>query len=219
MFLRVLGAALLILAVAIVAPVLFVDRDEPARNLPWQIEPADGTIRVFGITLGETSLAQAERTLGEPATVSLFRTPRDEFGVEAYFDRVNLSGLDATLVATVVFSRETLQGMFDRGIRVSTLGSGTRKVTLAPADMNRVMGSPIHSITYLPTINLTEAQVQKRFGEPARRVEDPETGAVHWLYPELGLDLALNPEAKEVLQYVPPSDFEAVEAPLLEYQP
>lgn len=216
MFLRVLGAALLILAIAIIAPVFFVQQEETPRDLPWQIERVDGTIEVFGLTLERTSVGEAERRLGEPATVSLFRTPQDEFGIEAYFDRVNLSGLDATLVATVDFSREALQGMYERGLRVSTLGSGTRKVTLAPEDLNRVMASPISTLTYLPKINLSEMQVRKRFGEPARQIEDPETDAVHWLYPELGVDVALHPEEKEVLQYVPPSRFETVEAPLLE---
>jgi hypothetical protein len=219
MFLRVLGVALLILAIAIVAPVFFVDRDEAPRNLPWQIEPVDGTIRVFGITLDRTSVAQAEEVFGEPATVSLFRTTDDEMGVEVYFDRVNLSGLDATLVGTVDLDRDTLQQMFERGLRVSTLGSGTRKVTLAPQDLNRVMNSPLSSLTYLPKINLSADQVRKRFGEPARKVPDPESGAEHWLYPDLGLDVALNPKQKEVLQYVPPERFGSVEAPLLEGQP
>lgn len=219
MFIRVLGAALLILAIAILAPIFFVDQDEAPHNLPWQIERVDGTIRVFGITLDRTSVAESERRFGEPATVSLFRTPQDEIGVEVYFDRVNLSGLGATLVGTVDFDRKTLEGMFERGLRISTLGSGTRKVTLAPQDLNRVMNSPISTLTYLPKINLNEDQVRKRFGEPARKIEDPESGAVHWLYPELGLDVALNPKQKEVLQYVPPERFGTVEAPLLERQP
>jgi len=215
MFLRVLGASLVILAIAIVAPALFVEQ-EPPRNLPWQIEKTDGSIRVFEVTLAETTVAQAERRWGEPAEVSLFRTPEDKLGVEAYFNAVNLGGLGAKLVATVDFGREALQGMFERGIRVSTLGSGTRKVTLAPDDLERVKNSPVASLTYLPRISLSEEQVRKRFGEPARRVPDPATGAEHWLYPALGLDIALSAEADEVLQYVPPARFGTVETPLLE---
>ena len=125
-------------------------------------------------------------------------------------------GIDATLVATVDLDRETLQGMFDRGLRISTLGSGTRKVTLAPEDRQRVMNTAVSSLTYLPKVNLTEEQVRQRFGEPAREIDDPSTDAVHWLYPELGLDVAISPQEDEVLQYVPPARFEDVEAPLLE---
>ena len=40
-------------------------------------------------------------------------------------------------------------------------------------------------------------------------------GAEHLLYPELGLDLILNPEGKEILQYVAPRDFRRLQAPLL----
>jgi len=218
MFIRVLAAALLILAAAIVVPVFFVEQEEAPRNLPWQVEPVDGTIRIFGITLGQTTLGEAEQQLGEPATVSLFRTPSDELDVEAYFDQVNLSGLDARLVATVTLSRPALEGMFDRGLRVSTLGSGTRKVTLAPEDLRKVKDSAVGSLTYLPKIHLTEEQVRGRFGEPDKRISDLETGAEHWLYPKLGLDVAIHPEQKEVLQYVPPERFDAITAPLLEQQ-
>lgn len=218
MFLRVLIAAIAILVIAILGPALFVQQEEVPRTLPWQIERVDGTIRVFGITLAETTVAAAEQRWGEPATVSLFRTPEDVMGVEAYFDRVNLAGLDATFVATVNFDPETLDEMFSRGLRISTLGSGTRKVSLAPQDLNRVMNSPIGSLTYLPKINLTKEQLLKRFGEPAERIADPQSGAEHWLYPESGLDVALHPEEKEVLQYIPPARFEEIEAPLREQQ-
>ena len=46
-----------------------------------------------------------------------------------------------------------------------------------------------------------------------------ENGTVHWLYPKLGLDIALDSNSKGVLQYVLPKDFAALVQPLREMTP
>lgn len=107
-----------------------------------------------------------------------------------------------------------LNDMFDRGVRIATLGSGTRKVTLSSADAQTVRSLPITSITYLPAINLSAELVEKRFGLPTEKLADPSSDAVHWLYPELGVDIALSEENREVIQYVQPANFAALVAPL-----
>lgn len=212
-FLSVLIATLLLVAIAIF--VLPGQQAEGPVHLPWQVERLNGTTRVFGITLGQTTVAQAEIAIGEPAEVSLFRSREGEIDVEAYFDQATISGLKAKLVAAVALSDEQKAAMYDRGVRVATLGSGTRKVTLSEEDLAEVRRTAIGTLTYIPQINLEPELIAQRFGEPARRVPDPRSEtAVHWLYPELGLDIALSDEEKEVLQYVPPAEFGRLVAPL-----
>ena len=62
---------------------------------------------------------------------------------------------------------------------------------------------------------LEEAVLSKRFGTPAERIRESQSGAVHWLYPQHGLDVALGGDEKPVLQYLSPGDFELLRAPLL----
>jgi len=188
---------------------------EPPRYLPWQIEVLpDGSARVFGVTLGKSTLGEMEQLLQEQAEVSLFATDAGEKVVEGYFNTVTLDGLKAKMVATLGFTPEQLQQIFDRGARISTLAQGKRKVTLSDPDLLLARHTPVVAITYLPGIDLDEETVRGRFGEPSRRITEAEGKVVHWLYPDKGLDIVLGREAKEVLQYVPPRAFDRLMAPL-----
>jgi hypothetical protein len=57
--------------------------------------------------------------------------------------------------------------------------------------------------------DLEPAIIEKRFGTPAERIGEYEE-ITHWLYPQLGLDIAVDRERKEVFQYVMPREFEAL---------
>ncbi len=204
-FLWVLGFTLVAVAVGLFLPGRSIEKPD---NMPWQVERVGDTTRVFGIELGKTTLSDVERLINEPAEVSLFNREGQRI-VEAYFDRVDFSGLRARMVLVMDLSKEELDGMFHRGVRIAKLGSGANKVTLADEDMRKVGNTPVVAITYIPRINLDAAIIEKRFGEPTRRISEKEGMIEHWLYAEKGLDVALDPEGKEVLQYVLPSRFTA----------
>ena len=216
-FLSVLLGSLLLVLIGVMLPAPDVDR---GQFLPWQIEhTADGATRVFGITLGKTTLAEAERQLDGAATISLFAAPEDRYRVEAYFDKVVLGGFSAKMVMVMQLTQDEAQAMYSRGARISTLGSGTNKVTLASEDVRRVYATPIASLAYLTRATLDDELLLKRFGEPSARVTELENKTTHWLYPELGLDIARDRKGKAVLQYVQRKDFEALVKPLREMRP
>ncbi len=188
---------------------------EPPHNLPWQIEPLPGgNSRVFGVELGRSSLRELEQQLKEPAEIGLFVSDAGGRTVEAYFNSVMLSGIKARIVATMDFDGATLQGLYDRGARIKTLAVGRRKVTLSDDDLPLVYRTAVVALTYLPRIDLEPQVLRKRFGEPAERIAEPGGKIEHWLYPDKGLDLVVNAEGKEVLQYVPPRRFQQLVAPL-----
>ena len=205
---------LLGLAIAIFIP----GGNAPDKNpmLPWQIAiDANGHSSIFGLTIDKSTLSDAENLYQEKSTVSLFATPDNDYAVEAFFERLYLSGIRANLVMNIDIDPDTAAQMMERGIRMSRLGSGSSKVTLSEEDLNRVKTNTISLITYLPATDLDEELIQKRFGEPAERIPE-ESGTVHWLYPDKGLDIAVNPETKEVFQYIPPARFEQIRTPLLQ---
>jgi hypothetical protein len=213
--LGVVGAALLgFFAVLLLMPPTI---DDGQVRLPWRTATdAAGNTQVFGFTLGETSLDQVRDLFGQEGTINLFETPgrEERYGTEVYFEQVYLQSLRADFVITLDVDQETLGAMYERGLRISQLGSGAKKVKLDPRDADTLRHRPIRAITYLPQARLDEALIDKRFGTAAGRRTEPGTGIVHWLYPERGMDIARDPKGKVVIQYVNRTDFASLLAPL-----
>ncbi len=196
--------------------------DDRDARLPWRtsLDPL-GRLQVFGFTLGETTLTDVEQAFGASGKATLFAGPERaerRFALEVFFDQVYLNGLRADIVLTLSSSQDMLSAMFDRGRRISRLGDGTQKVTVAPTDEAMLRGLQIAHITYLPMARLDPSLLEDRFGEPTERLTEP-SGIVHWLYPSRGLDLARDPQGRVVIQYVNPSEFECLRMPLLSASP
>lgn len=213
-FLSVLAFTVLILVLAIFLP----SGREPApgrADYPWNVLiDSEGFSQVFGISVGRSTVRQAAGRINEPAEVSMFVAADGKQTVEVYFDRVAIGEFYAKVVLGVALDEAMLKEMYERGVRISSLGGSVRKVELHPDDLARVNDAVIASLTYIPSANLDAEVIRKRFGEPARRLKERDSGLVHWLYPDIGLDLAVNEEGKEVLLYVKPADFSRVTAPL-----
>jgi hypothetical protein len=65
----------------------------------------------------------------------------------------------------------------------------------------------------MPTFDLDEGIARARFGTPAE-VLPVSAKEQHLLYPELGLDLVLDADGTDVLQYLSPDDFATYRAQL-----
>jgi hypothetical protein len=205
--LTIFALAVLAIGVALLLP--GGRQADVSPKLPWMIDTfPDGSSSVFGLTLGRSTLGDARGIFEDEGKITLFATPADVYSVEAFFERIALSGLKADFVAAIDLSQNTLRGMYERGIRLSKLGSGERKVELNPDDVQQLStNAPIRHLTYLPVVDLTPDLLESRFGIPAQRLPGKEK-VVHWLYPDKGLDIAVDPERKEVFQYVAPKDFD-----------
>lgn len=213
-FAGVILGTLIALAIGIMLP--GGDTREVGMYLPWQISLNEsGQTRVFGTTLGQSTLGELEQLVREPVVISLFARDNGEQVVEGFFDNVALGGIRAKMVVVMDFSEAELSAMYERGARIATMGSGTRKVTLASEDMARARAASIIAITYLPRSRLSQELVAERFGAPNERITESSGEVEHWLYPHWGLDIALNEKGGDVLQYVLPSRFAALREPLL----
>jgi hypothetical protein len=206
-----------ILSVLLLAAAFFMPGNDARRNdvLPWHIEhPTSDSVRVFGLTLGESAASDAELRFKEEAEPSLFKSPEGKLVAEMFFDQVNLAGLSSKVVLTINVPEEELRGMYERGLRMASTGSG-KKITMTADDITRLRSLPISGLTYLPSLHVDEAIFIKRFGQPAQRIQEKKNGLVHWLYPQNGLDITLGGSEKPMLQYVPPGDFDKLVRPLL----
>lgn len=205
-----------IMSVLILVGAFFIP-GEPSRNddVPWHIEHVGpNSVRVFGLTLGQSTTNDAEQRFKEEAVPSLFKSPEGKLVAEVFFAQVTLAGLPALIVLTIDVPAAELEGMYQRGLRMAATGSG-KKITMTPDDIARLRTLPITSLTYLPSVRVEEAIFQKRFGQPAQRIREKKSGLIHWLYPQDGLDIALSNTEKPLLQYVPPKDFDKLADPLM----
>ena len=208
------GVAVLIVAIYIAD--FFIPRSGTEEILlPWHIEhPTVDSTRVFGVTLNKSNIIEAEQKFQENAKVSMFRSTQGKLSTEAYFDEVALNGLKAKIVVTLAVPDAEMQAMLDRSVRAEGSSSG-RQITLTTDDVTRVRLLPISSLTYMPSIRLEEAIFKQRFGVPTQRIKETSSGVIHWLYAQHGLDIVFDGAAKPILQYVAPSDFTKLSAPLL----
>lgn len=205
-----------IMSVLILFGALFVPGESRrGDDVPWHIEhPTPDTVRVFGLTLGQSAANDAELRFKEEAIPSLFKSPEGKLVAEVFFEHVALAGLPAKVVLTIDVPAAELEGMYERGLRMAATASG-KKITMTPDDIAKLRTLPITSLTYLPSLRVEEAIFKKRFGQPEQRIREKKSGLIHWLYPQNGLDITLGGSEKPVLQYVPPKNFDSLVRPLL----
>lgn len=187
---------------------------DPNSNLPWQIAvDGQGGSEVFGLKPGGSTLAEVRRQLGSEIEVAIIAEP-DEMGLlEGYYTQVPLGFVLAKVIVTVDASNEVISAMRDRALKAKHMESSTRKITLHPDDLAAVDKLPVKAISVIPTVNLDEATVIQRFGQPGERLAVSEK-RVHLLYPDKGLDVVVDGDGKELLQYVAPRNFALLREPL-----
>ncbi len=173
-------------------------------KLPWEIKiNADNEVEVFGLTLNRSRLADARKIFQEQGEINMFIPKTGEPSLEAYFERVFLSGLRADIILVLKAESAQLQGLFNRGSRISRSSEAIHKVELSSDDLLIAATLPIELINYIPAANLDEPLVLSRFGEPSEKIVEEETGVTHWIYSDIGVSIGINPEGKELIQYMP----------------
>lgn len=213
---RFLPTFLLIMIVLAIYP--FVGTNEsskkPITGLPWQIEQLpQGTTRVFNIVLGESSLADAVTALGEETELAVMMDKDGRDSLEMYYSSYRAGLLSGKLVLLGDIDNRTLLDMRDNAASKEVMESTARKFIVDASDYARAYQARVKHIAFIPAVNLDEDIILKRFGEAAEIVQTA-AGVKHFLYPELGLDIALSEQGREVLQYVAPADFAMLVAPL-----
>lgn len=218
---KLIAAALTILLLLVITPIVLQMSDEHATPesspmLPWQIEILDdGSSRVFGLTPGLSPLDEARALFGPDVEIAIVAPPGRPPLLEAFYESASAGFITGKLILTADLDSATIAAMRARALKESYMESVTRKVTLHPDDLASARLAAIRAITFIPSADLDEDVIRARFGEPGQRIRRSEE-IEHFLYPELGLDIALSARGKEVLQYVAPRHFDRVVAPLRE---
>ncbi|MFO7604193.1 MAG: hypothetical protein R6X06_10315 [Gammaproteobacteria bacterium] len=190
------------------------DNSMQGELYPWQVTAvAQGNSRVFGLELGRATFADAQHILGRRYDAAIFENQDGRLSLEVFYKEITLGGLTAKFVLSLDADTAVLQRLKGRPLKKETLESGVIKYIAAKNDTHEFMDMNIVAITYMPITNLTDEIVSNRFGEPAEKIRTHDS-AQHWLYPDKGLDVLINAEGDDVLQFVPPREFARLRQPL-----
>ncbi len=188
---------------------------DPNGSLPWQIAAdGQGGSTVFGLRPGVSTLGEVRRKLGDEIEVAIIAEPEEIGSLEGYYAQIPLGFVLAKMVVTVDATNEAISAMRERALKARHMESTTRRITLHPDDLAAADRLPVRAISVIPTVNLDEAAIVQRFGEPGERIAVSEK-RTRLLYPKLGLDAVVDQDGKELLQYVAPREFTRLREPLL----
>ena len=215
-----IAIAIIVLALAIlVGPAVWqfsrhTPQAVPTTGLPWQIETLPGgESKVFDLTLGHSTLADARKRFGDDMPLAVVAEPNESGNVEGYYENVTAGFVAGRLIVTADLPTAVIDAMRERSPKTEYMQSTTRKARLADSDFAAALAAPIRALSFIPAAQLDEDIVIQRFGQPTERIRVNEH-VEHLLYPARGLDLVLDSKGKELLQYVAPARFEALRAPL-----
>ena len=182
------------------------ENTEIITGLPWQIDILpDGSTQVFGLHIGVSRLSDVLGILGDDDMELAIIAATDEVGsLEMYYGHYRASVISGKLIVQTSASEQLIKGWREKAVKSDYMASGqAKKYLLSGDELKQALDEVVTGLTFIPAINLDEEIILARFGEPVERVQ--LEGAIHFLYPEKGLDVALFEGAKEVIQYVSPN--------------
>jgi hypothetical protein len=182
--------------------------------MPWDLQrTSDGHSRVLGMVIGVTTLDGARKVLGSEGKVALYQDQKG-YSAEGFFSEFTSGGLSGRIIVSLDVPDDKLQQMAGRATKREPTKAGAYKLRPHWQDYQALGDSVIKSITYIPYVDLDDEVIRSRFGEPAQTVQVDEE-RTHYLYPDKGLDLILDKNGKEVVQYVDPAKFGELSEPLM----
>lgn len=222
-----LCAGLLVLLVAFALPLLHMGGAVPPSSaaspaqqdgqLPWQARATtSGALEVFGLTLGRDTLATAKGRFGDTLQPALVARLGEVGALEALMEPFAAGFVSGRLVLSFDVPAATLRRWREGAPRSEAMDGGVRRFDMTHDARAEAESARIAGLSFVPSLQLSEADLRQRFGEPAETVTQAD-GVRVLLYPAIGMTAAVPASGKTrtALQYVAPRDFDArLRAPL-----
>lgn len=167
-----------------------------------------GQITILGVTLGKTTLKEAEVALHSQSERGLFVNMVDGKMVSEHLEAYFPTSPDrAKIIVELIADAELIERIKKSAYRVKAFPSGSMKLEISPDETAHLGTLVAKSLTYIPPVSLTVETLEQQFGPSDKQQRDVD-GNLHLLYSKLGLDAVLPVSGKPMLQFVPPDEFE-----------
>ncbi len=171
-------------------------------HLPWNAQfDKSGKLHALGLTVHESTLADAMTLYGKDVEVKIFSDfDESNKSLEAYFPVMYIGSIKAALALRLEVSQAELDAAYEMGKTITTNTSGIREVELYSSEVEKLFPKKITSLTLIPRNHLTERAISMRFGEPDHK-EIQSDNLPHWFFNKRGLEMIIDQEGPEALQY------------------
>lgn len=178
----------------------------------WVVETTPEKLTVFNLTLNESSLEELLFVLGNRLSLSIFQDAGSTHKqLEGYIRETHVGGLTARIPFTLSTTDAQLEEIM-AFLTPSKKSTSKRTIYEISEEFHpRFYNNTIETIAFIPmAVSLDEAVILGRFGENPLKLQEPNNGPLHYLYPEKGVDISLdaNGEYQSIVQYVAPHEFE-----------
>jgi len=164
-------------------------KTDPATQETW-VEDS-GQLHVLGLTLGKTVLREAEVALKSRSDIALYIYPEEhpEAGLklEAFFPAI---ADHSKVILELDSDEETVKMIQQRSTLPHLYPNKVARMNLHPEDLAIVQQLTVKSLTLIPSIEITIATVQARFGEPSS-IQHAEDGTSYYHFDSIGLKAKL----------------------------
>jgi len=175
--------------------------------LPWQIDRLEnGSIRVFGITLGKTTVQEANQIFASFAQTRLQieHTPdgASSYRLIARYEKLSFDGLIAEVQLIYQLDEESLRALASTPTPKAPASGNTAIDEYAiskEAEMS-FLSTPVAALIYIPYISYGEEAIRQRFGPPTEEQTVSENKNL-WLYPDFNLQVFIEPKQPEKFVY------------------
>ncbi len=194
-----LGGLVVLVIMVLIQP----DRPEvDPKQLPWNAKVDEaGRIHTLGLIVNESNLNDAIALYGNDIEMKIFTDKSGENkSLEVYYPSLYIGTIKTALALKVAADSKALDEAYNRGVSNTVTQTGSREIELLQEDTLGFYNAPISSITLIPRRSLDERAIAMRFGEPDKK-EVQSDGLKHWFFNQKGLELIIDEEGPEALQY------------------
>ena len=161
---------------------------------------AQGNMQVLGVTLGQTTLKEAESILESKSDVALYIYPqgheKEGRKMEAFFPAI----ADHTkVILRLDLNSVQLDEIEERATIPHLYPNQVARMNLAAKDRMALDQAIISELTLIPNLTLTTENIQARFGQPDQI--DTTTDQKVYHYRSLGLDVTIIADEPPTLHF------------------
>ncbi|RMG34753.1 MAG: hypothetical protein D6720_08610 [Gammaproteobacteria bacterium] len=181
---------------------------KPRTDLPWQVRVnADGSVHVFDLDIGRSTLRDAIAKFGEPEGAAVFQHGDGRLDLEVYFGKVHFGPLVARVVTKLEAPPQEKRKLAQSAKKRESSPTGDWKFRLPDDAIGHLLDHRLSAISYIPgTRSLDQAFYVERFGPPQVWLQE-KAGARSLFYPARGLSILVDDAGPEVLEYTRPQNF------------
>jgi len=163
-----------------------------------------GHLHVLGVTLGKTTLKQAERILKSKSDVALYIYPQEHpkagLKLEAFFPAI----ADHTKVVLLLdLDDKALKEIEARATIPHLYPDKVARMNLAADDVSRARSATVRELTLIPNLTISLETLKARFGEPDR-VQSLDKDRDEYIYDAIGLNAVISKGGTPVLHFTNP---------------